>query len=579
MFKNSSIKTRILGVLALLAGGYLLILGMVQLSSAATHAHMSQLSTSLFPAALRMQESEAAFERMKKHYGDAVVLQDTASLKGAETDAQATSDALDQVKSLLASIPALDKQAAALVGQFASIRSRDHDTYAAILGAQGAPSDDLMAQVGALGKENKTLSDGMAAFDKAIAENFQAQLDTVDSYSMRTRIAGIVLFVLAMAACFVAWWIVQFKVVLPLRTLADRMQDIAEGEGDLTGRFAVEGDNEIDQVGKWFNVFIARIEEIVRRVIGYAHTLGAAATELALTAQETATQAQAQQEQATRISVTMNEMSTAVGEISQTTQNAAADARKAEESAHSGGQTVQATVETIAEVLKANQQTSLRIEELGRSSDAIGKIVNVINGLAGQTNLLALNAAIEAARAGEHGRGFAVVAGEVRQLAERTGVATKEIDQTVRSIQLGTAEAVEAMRASMTQVESGVESARSAGVALDSIIQGSESVQKMVTQIAAAATEQSYSTQSVVTSVSEIASIIARTAAGSEQSVQACEQLSSLANELAKLVGSFKVGQERDDSDASHTPGTVRAKASSTKPQQGFGRPVSAVHA
>jgi len=101
----------------------------------------------------------------------------------------------------------------------------------------------------------------------------------------------------------------------------------------------------------------------------------------------------------------------------------------------------------------------------------------------------------------------------------------------------------------------------------------------MVTQIASAATEQSYSTQSVVASVNEIASIIARTAAGSEQSVQACEQLSSLANELAILVGSFKVGQEPGDCNASEPPGTVRARASSPTPPQGFSRPVSAVHA
>jgi methyl-accepting chemotaxis protein len=238
----------------------------------------------------------------------------------------------------------------------------------------------------------------------------------------------------------------------------------------------------------------------------------------------------------------MGEMSSAVQEISHTTQSAALDARKAEESAQAGGLTVQSTVSTIGKLLKANQETSAKIEGLGRSSDAIGKIVNVINEIAGQTNLLALNASIEAARAGEHGRGFAVVAGEVRRLAERTSVATKEIDETVRAIQQGTGEAVEAMRSSMSHVQSGVTSANSAGEALTSIIQGSESVQKMVTQIAAAATEQSYSTQSVTANMSEIASIIERTATSSQQSVEACQQLAVLANQLSNLVGSFKVG-------------------------------------
>jgi methyl-accepting chemotaxis protein len=543
MFKNTMIKTRILRILAVLAGGYILLLAMVQFSSSATHSRMSQISTSLFPAALKMQEAESAFERMKKHYGDAVVLQDSASLAGAEKDAEATAAALAAVKASLVSSPDLGREADALTAQFVSIRSKDHDTYAAILAATGGPSDDLMAQVGALGKENKALSDAMTVFDKAIAVDFQKQLDTVDSYSVRSRIAGIVLAIFALGGCFAAWSIVQYQIVVPLQSLAARMQDIAEGEGDLTRRVEVNGRNEIDEVGIWFNVFIERIEDIVRNVAGHAQTLGDAAADLANSARETASHASQQQEKAGRITATMSDMSSAIQEISQTTQTAAVDARKAEESAHSGGQTVQSTVNTIGNLLRANQETSVKIEELGRSSDAIGKVISVINEIAGQTNLLALNASIEAARAGEHGRGFAVVAGEVRRLAERTSSATKEIDETVRAIQQGTAEAVEAMRASMGHVQSGVDSARSAGVALKSIIQGSESVQMMVTQIAAAATEQSYATQSVSSNVHEIAEIIEQTAVSSQHSVESCQQLSRLANELTGLVGSFKVGR------------------------------------
>jgi methyl-accepting chemotaxis protein len=489
-----------------------------------------------------MQEAEATFERMKKHYGDAVVLQDTKSLDSGAKDAEAVASALDSVKASLASLPELGKQADGLLAEFASIQSRDHDTYGAILAAKEGPSDTLMAQVGALGKDNKALTDAMVVFDKAISASFQTQLDAVDAWSVRSRVTGFVMLVFVVLICGAALWTVQSKVVLPLASLALRLQDIAEGEGDLTRRIEVQGRNEIDEVGIWFNVFIGRIEEIVRRVAEHASTLGSAATELAASARETAAQASQQQEQAARISATMSEISTSVLEISQTTQSAALDARKAEESAHAGGQTVQTTVQTIGDLLKSNQETSSKIEGLGRSSDAIGRIINVINEIAGQTNLLALNASIEAARAGEHGRGFAVVAGEVRRLAERTSEATKEIDQTVRAIQQGTAEAVEAMRASMGHVQSGVNSARSAGEALSSIIQGSESVQKMVTQIAAAATEQSYSTQSVSTNVNEIAVIIEQTATSSQHSVEACQQLASLANELTGLVGAFKVG-------------------------------------
>lgn len=461
-----------------------------------------------------------------------------------------------------------------MLAQFASIRSRDHDTYAAILSSAGTPSDDLMAKVGVLGKDNTAFGETMSQFNKAISANFLQQLDVVDAWSLRSRIAGLVMLCFVVIVCVVAWWVIQSKVVLPLRSLAVRLQDIAEGEGDLTRRIEVNGQNEIDEVGVWFNVFIGRIEAIVRQVAEHAVTLGQATTELAATSMEAAHQSAKQQEQAERITATMNEMSGAVQEISRTTQNAAGDAQKAEESAKSGGETVRATVETIGSLLQSNQETSTRIEELGRSSDAIGKIIGVINDIAGQTNLLALNAAIEAARAGEQGRGFAVVAGEVRRLAERTSAATKEVDQTVRAIQQGTADAVEAMRSSMSKVQSGVDSAHSAGEALASIIHGSESVQKMVTQIAAAATEQSYSTKSVTENVKEIATIIEHIAAGSQQSVEACQQLAVLSNELAGLVGSFKVGPGKGDGIASHTPGTA---ASSTLPSHGFKRAASAL--
>jgi methyl-accepting chemotaxis protein len=575
MFRQLKIKTWILGIAAVLGVGYLIMLAVVNYSAAATHSRMSQISASLFPSALRMQEAESAFERMKKHYGDAVVLQDTKSLTEADKDAEATAAALTEVKQSLSGMGDLEKQADALLDQFSSLRSRDRDTYAAILAAKDGPTEDLMAQVGALGKDNKSLSDAMTSFDKVIAGDFQKELDTVDAYSLRTRLTGLAMLGFVVFICGAAWWVIQSKVVLPLGALALRLRDIAQGEGDLTNRIEIHGNNEIDEVGVWFNDFIGRIEDIVRRVSIHAQTLGSAATELAQTAQETASQAKQQQEQSARISVTMNEMSTAVNEISQTTQRAAEDARKAEESAVSGGQTVQTTVKAIQELLTANQQTSARIEDLGRSSDAIGKIVSVINEIADQTNLLALNASIEAARAGEHGRGFAVVAGEVRRLAERTSAATKEIDATVRGIQDGTHIAVEAMRSSMEQVKSGVASANSAGDALTSIISGSVSVQKMVTQIAAAATEQSYSTQTVVNTMGEITAIVERTASSSQQSVDASEELSHLANELSGLVGAFKVGGE--PSDRTPRQPAYSQHSASAKPQNNWrGAPVSA---
>jgi methyl-accepting chemotaxis protein len=547
MFTKLTIKARILGSFAVLGFGSLALLAMVFFTASTTHAHMQVVSSSLYPAALRMQEAASSFERQKKHYNDAVILQDESALQAAEKDADATAEALNAARESLAGQPELAASAGELVTRFGSLRGRSHDTYAKVLASKDGMTDDMQASMRSLAAENVALTKSIVGLSGTISATFQQQLDTIDAWSLRSRISGYIMLVLALASCWLAWWVIQTQIVGRLHELALRLKDIAEGEGDLTRRIAIQGKDEIDEVGAWFNVFIERVESIIRHVALNARSLGEAAAELAATASETAQQSVQQHEQAERITSTMGEISTAVQEISETTQSAAVDARRSEESAHAGGETVRETVETIQKLVVSNQETSSRIESLGHSSVAIGKIIGVIDDIADQTNLLALNASIEAARAGEHGRGFAVVAGEVRRLAERTSAATKEIDQTVRSIQAGTRDAVAAMRASMAQVDSGVASAQSAGEALTSIIQGAESVQKMVTQIAAASTEQSYSTQTVNESVNEIAGIIRQTAASSQHSVEACQELAKLAHDLNEMVGAFKVsGLERD---------------------------------
>lgn len=541
---KQSIRVRILGILGVLAIGYLLLLAMAKFTAGATRSHMDQLSVSIFPAALKLRESQASFEQMTRSYKEAVLLEDPKTLAAADVDAGSVEESLITLREDLAGSPELSRSVDDLLTQFTGIRSRSRETYAALLASRDNAATDLQSQVFVLAADDRNLAVAMQALDAMIGVQFRGQLGAIDQWSNRSRIADVVMLMVALSGCAGAWWVLQYKVLLPLDRLARRMRDIAEGDGDLTGRVEVRGHDELDEVGLWFNVFIERIEQIVLRVTQNAAALGEAATGLARIAHETASQSAKQHDQAMHITASMGEISTAVRQISETTQSAARDARKAEENAHAGGDTIQSTVATIQQLLVANQATATKIGELGLASDAIGTIIGVIDDIANQTSLLALNASIESARAGEHGRGFAVVAAEVRRLAERTSRATKEIDQTVRAIQAGTAEVVEAMRTSMGHVEGGVGSARAAGDALARIIQGSEAVQKMVTQIATASTQQSYATQSVNTNLSEISSIIEATTNSSALAVDACDRLSNLADDLNQLVGSFKVREE-----------------------------------
>lgn len=539
-----TIKLRLLTVLILLAIGYLLLLTMVQFTAVATRDHLRQVSTSFFPAALRIQESASTFERLQKRYKDAILLEDPNSLAAAALDASALAASLRDLRRELAPTPALALQADALATRFDGIQIRSQATYSAILSAREAASPALQAQAAALATEDHLFAAALAALDQDISTRFRAQLNEIDSLANRARIAGLVLLLVALIGCAGAYWVIQYQFVLPLEGLIRRLKDIAHGNGDLTARVAVDGHTEIDEVGRWFNVFVERIEAIVIRVSGTASALSAAAGDLAAIARETSAHNAMQQEQATGITSSMHDISVAVEQISNTTHNAAADARRAEQNAHAGGETIHATVAMIQRLLASREATALRVAGLGAASQAIGKIVAVIDDIANQTSLLALNASIESARAGEHGRGFAVVATEVRSLAERTSRATREIDVTVRAIQTGTAEVVEAMGHSMREVESGVTFARSAGEALTSIIQGSEAVQQMVTQIAAASSEQSAATQSVNENLNEIARLGLQTTGSSARAVHACDHVTTLASDLNALVKAFKVSTQ-----------------------------------
>jgi hypothetical protein len=256
---KTSIKTRILGILALLGTGYVLLLTMVQFTAADTHAHMDEVSSSLFPAALKMQEVEASFEQLRKRYKDAVLLEEPAALADADRQAATLSASLLDLRSRLAAFPTLASGDDALIVQFETLRDRSHQTYSAVLASRENVTDTLQARVVVLAADDKAFIAAMGSLDDSIATRFRGELQAVDSASVRSRAIGWALTLVAMFGCAVAWWVLHYNVLVPLEHLATRMQDIAHGDGDLTSRVDVRGSSELDEVGRWFNVFIARV--------------------------------------------------------------------------------------------------------------------------------------------------------------------------------------------------------------------------------------------------------------------------------------------------------------------------------
>lgn len=303
----------------------------------------------------------------------------------------------------------------------------------------------------------------------------------------------------------------------------------------------VTSEDEIGKAGTALNRMKNNLHEMIQSIASTAEHVASASEEISSSATQQAQGAETQKDQATQVATAMQEMSSTVMQVSDNSNKAAEAARKAADTAKRGGNIVDETLTKMRVIADSVSGTARKMEELGKSSDQIGRIIGVIDDIADQTNLLALNAAIEAARAGEQGRGFAVVADEVRKLAERTTSATKEIAQMIKNIQDETKTAVSAMEQGTKQVEEGVMSTAQAGDALKEIIMMADQVGEMITHIATAATEQSSASEQVNNNMDEIAKLVKESATGAQQSAKACQDLSGLALDLQKMVSNFKL--------------------------------------
>jgi len=318
-------------------------------------------------------------------------------------------------------------------------------------------------------------------------------------------------------------------------------------KGDLTARMVGEYKNNYAGYQKQINFVGESLENIVKQVKDSVNATASASSQISSSSEEMAAGAQEQSAQASEVASAVEEMTKTIFETSHNAEEATKTAQKAGDAAKEGGNVVHQTVEGMVRIAEVVKQSAATVEALGKSSDQIGEIVQVIDDIADQTNLLALNAAIEAARAGEQGRGFAVVADEVRKLAERTTKATKEIAQMIKQIQKDTTGAVESMQVGTAEVEKGKHLADMAGEALKEIITGAEEVVSIVSQVAVASHEQSSAASEISKNIEAISSVTHESASGVEQIARAAEDLNRLTNNLSNMVSRFKVSESDDN--------------------------------
>ncbi|SFD40649.1 methyl-accepting chemotaxis protein [Pseudomonas citronellolis] len=368
-------------------------------------------------------------------------------------------------------------------------------------------------------------------------------LDKSAAYAMLSdfRTSAVIATLVAIVAIIFLLGMLIRVLMQPLTDMGRAMQDIAQGEGDLTKRLAVHSRDEFGLLAEAFNRFVERIHESIREVAGTARQLHDVSQLVVNASNSSMANSDEQATRTNSVAAAINELGAAAQEIARNAADASHHASDASHQAGDGRQVVEQTIAAMNQLSEKISYASTHIEALNSRTVNIGQILEVIKGISEQTNLLALNAAIEAARAGEAGRGFAVVADEVRNLAHRAQEAAQQIQGMIEELQVGAREAVNTMGESQRYSLESVEIANRAGQRLASVTGRISEIDAMNQSVATATEEQTAVVDSLNMDITEINTLNQEGVENLQATLRACADLETQAGRLRHLVDSFRI--------------------------------------
>lgn len=325
------------------------------------------------------------------------------------------------------------------------------------------------------------------------------------------------------------------------------MKNIAKGEGDLTRRLLIHSGDELGDLANWFNLFVEKLHAIIDKIRFNTLSVSNAVSTITVTTSQMAAGAEEHNAQAGEVAASVEEMTSSIMHNSQYASQTSKISEEASRQVTQGVEAMQTSRHGMNRIVTAAEKMEEIVRSLTDRALQIGEITQVIDKIADQTNLLALNAAVEAARAGEQGSGFAVVADEVRKLAERTVVATRQISETIESIQNDTIEASESMMETKDAVDSGKIAMEQTETVLGQISESVNKAVEMIQQIAAASEEQSAGAEEISSSVEEMNAVAKQTSEGVEHLSTTALELNSQTEILNSVVKQFKLNSSNND--------------------------------
>ncbi|BAQ76305.1 methyl-accepting chemotaxis protein [Pseudomonas sp. Os17] len=412
--------------------------------------------------------------------------------------------------------------------QLGSAYQKGRDAYVAG-GADPSAGDAAVKGV------DRATSEQMSELVTELRKNGEQQSREISTAADRTVWMGIlVMLVSGLLIGLLSLWLVNRSLVEPIRQLIDYVAQLSRGQ--LAQRVASERQDELGKLAAAANTLRDFLAQTFSSLQRSASDLDSSSGELNAIATLMSQGTNEQFSRTDQVATAMNEMSATAQEVARHAADAARAADDADQSAQQGEQVMQSTIHSITQMRGEIANTATVIRRLEADSGRIGKVLEVIQGIAEQTNLLALNAAIEAARAGEAGRGFAVVADEVRSLAQRTAASIIEINQIIQSVQTGAVDAALAIESGQSRSEQSVQQVTEAGAMLERITQAVEAIRDMNRQIATAAEEQTSVAEDISRNLTEITSIASTNLDNVQRTEAASRDLHGLSGQLNEVT-------------------------------------------
>ncbi|SGY93366.1 Hypothetical methyl-accepting chemotaxis protein [Moritella viscosa] len=374
------------------------------------------------------------------------------------------------------------------------------------------------------------IANDLTTFSHSVWQQFYTQI--------KLAITSAIILVI-LTSLFMLW--IAKRLAKPINDMLNTLNDIADGEGDLTRRLDIKGSDEIALLGGAFNRFTTKLQHIISAVADVTHQVSDSANNLSQQTKKTTEQLTIHNNETdqvvtavTEMNATANDVAENVIQVADATQMATKDSLLAQNNVRTSSTAITTLVDNV-------EQASGYMSSLHDQSQKIDHVLQVIGAIADQTNLLALNAAIEAARAGEQGRGFAVVADEVRSLASRTQESTLEIKVMLDGLHQFVAQAVSAMKTSQETSTHAMQSSTQISGSLSAVTDAVDAINEMTNHIATAATEQSSVTDEINRNMVNIRDVVAQLLESSHETTQVSTDLSTAGEQLETLLSQFKL--------------------------------------